>query len=214
MSDRCGAETASGAPCRAYPVVGSDRCVVHQEDEPHPGEGEDVPDDRCGHPTKRGGLCRQYPMQGSERCYVHQGLEPTEAERQASRTNRTTHGYFVQGFLDDDEEALFERVLEGQADPGELKQHVVGALVVRANRMMRWEAEGQQVSGFATEVFGELRKALESISTEELRVEHSWDDVEVAQQVRRVLDEDPELLVRLLPPVVQDTVREALEEAV
>lgn len=104
-------------------------------------------------------------------------------------------------------------MLEGQADPDELKQHVIGALVVRANRMMRWEAEGQQISGFATEVFAELRKALESISPEEVRVEHSWDDAEVADQVRRVLDEDPELLVCLLSPVVQDTVREAIGEA-
>lgn len=164
---------------------------------------------RCGAPTKRGGLCRQYPMGGSDRCYVHQGLPPTEAER-ASRGN-TKHGYFVSGFLDDEERELFARVLEGVADVGELKQEVIAALFVRANRMTRWEAEGQPISGFANEVFGELRKALESVTPDELRVQHSWDDAEVAAQVERVLGEDPELLVRQLPPEVQEAVRDALE---
>jgi hypothetical protein len=79
-ASRCGAETAEGEPCRAYPVEGSQRCIAHGESDPDPDVGEDVPEDRCGHPTKRGGLCRQYPMQGAKRCYVHQDLEPTEAE--------------------------------------------------------------------------------------------------------------------------------------
>lgn len=168
---------------------------------------------RCGHPTRRGGVCRNHPMGGSKRCHRHAGLPTTAAQREASRTARTTHGYFVSGFLDDDERELFVAVLEGTLDPGELKRHVIAALVVRAARMTKWEGEGQPVSGFTTEVFGELRKALETVTPEELRVKHSWDDAEVAEQVRRVLGANPELVLRLLPPKARAAARAALEEA-
>lgn len=211
-ADRCGAPTTGGDPCRAWPVEGSTRCVVHQDHEPE-REQEDAGDDRCGAPTTRGGLCRNHRMGGSDRCHLHVGMDPTEAREEAWHTGPLKHGYFVTGFLDDEEKELFARVLEGTTDVGALKQQVIAALVVRANRMTRWEAEGQPISGFATEVFGELRKALESITPDELRVQHTWDTAEVAAQVEHVLAHDRELLIRLLPPEIQDTVREALKEA-
>lgn len=207
---RCGAPTAAGDPCRAWPVEGSTRCVVHQDSQP-----EALPDaereDRCGAPTTRGGLCRKHPMAGSDRCHLHSGLDPTEARKEAWRTAGLKHGYFVTGFLDDEEKELFAEILEGTADVGELKQELIAALIVRINRMLKWEAEGQQISGFLNEAIGELRKVLESVTPDELSIQHSWDDAEIAAQVDRVLGEDPELLVRMLPPEVQETVREALE---
>lgn len=163
---------------------------------------------RCGGPTKRGGMCRQYPMGASDRCYVHQGLPPTQAE-QASR-GQTKHSYFVSGFLNDEGRELFAKALKGVAEVGELKQGVIAALIVRANRMTQWEAESQPISGFANELFGELRKALDSVTPDELRAQHRWDDAGVAVQVDHVLSEGPELLVRLVPPEVQDTVREGM----
>lgn len=208
--DRCAGTRADGEACQAYAVEGSAYCIAHTKADEREGEADAAAEDRCGHPTTRGGLCRQYPMAGAERCYHHAEIDPTEDEQAAARSNPVQHGYFVKGFLDEDEKRVFEAVLEGHADPGEIKQHVLAALVVRANRMMAWEANGREVSGFANEVFGELRKVLESISPDELTVQHSWDAAEVARQVEEVLEEDPELLVRLLPPEVQGEVREAI----
>lgn len=145
------------------------------------------------------------------RCYHHQGLPSTEAELRASRENPLKHGYFVTGFLDEEERSLFQRVLEGDLDPGHLKRQVIAALVVRAARVTKWEAEGEPITGFATDVFAELRKALDSVSPDELRVSHSWDQAEVAAQVREILREDVELTLRLLPEEVRGTVREALD---
>lgn len=166
---------------------------------------------RCGHPTRRGGLCRAHALAGGDgRCYAHSGLPRTPAEIAASRTNARKHAYFVSGFLDEGERALFESVLEGTVDPGEIKRHIIAALVVRAARMTKWEGEGKPVSGFTTEVFGELRKAVESVTPDELRVKHSWDDAEVAAQVERVLAGDLELLVRLLPEPAREAALAAM----
>jgi hypothetical protein len=215
MGERCGAETLAGDPCRAWPMEGSTRCVVHQHAEPaDPGDEAAVDDDRCGAPTRRGGVCRNHPMAGQDRCHHHIGLDPTEAQERARREGNRKHGSFVTGFLDEDEREHFRRVLEGTEELGELKRHVIAALVIRANRMMRWEAEGEQVSGFATEVFGELRQALESIGADELAVEHSWDVAEVHDQVEAVLEADPELLCRVVPDAAEEAVREALDMGV
>lgn len=153
----------------------------------------------CGHPTRRGGLCQNPPMVGSAsgRCYQHQGIASTEAEVQASRENPIKHGYFVTGFLDDDERALFGRVLEGEIDPGVIKREVIAALVVRAARLTKWEADEQAIAGSATAVFSELRKTLDSISPEEIRLEHAWDPKEVADIVEEVFRSEPDLLDRL-----------------
>lgn len=68
------------------------------------------------------------------------------------------------------------------------------------------------MSGFATEVFAELRQALESLEPDEMEVEHSWDVAEVHEQVEAVLEEDPELLVRVVPEAAKDAVREAIDD--
>lgn len=166
--------------------------------------------ERCGQPTKGGGLCRNYPMQGTDRCYVHTGLPPTAAEQAASRRNPVVHGYFVSGFLDDEERELFQQVLDGELDPAAVKREVIAALIVRAARMTKWEAEGQQVSGFTTDVYAELRQALDSVTPDELRLQHSWDDAEVGEQVARVLAGDPCLLIRLLPEGLRAEASKAL----
>lgn len=214
MPDRCAGTRADGDACQAFPIEGSTYCVAHQdqaEAEAAPADPEEG--DRCGAPTKRGGMCRNPPMAGAERCHLHVGLEPTEDQRRAQQEGGTRHGYFVQGFLDEEEKEHFREVVEGTRELGELKRHVVAALVIRANRMMRWEAEGQQVSGFTTEVFGELRKSLESMTADELKVDHSWDIAEISQQVEQVLAEDPELLLRVVPDEAREAVRQALDAA-
>jgi len=207
---RCRAPTQDGEPCRQHPLEGEDRCR-HHLDAGEPAEGE--PDvQRCGAPTQAGRPCRRYVTSlDGDRCHLHSDLvETTEAEAQASREAAVTHGYFVSGFLEEDERELFREVLRGRADIGELKENVVAALVVRANRMLRWESEGQEVSGFATEVFEELRKALESIEPDELTIEHAWDEAEIVGQVEQLLREDDELLLRVVPDEARDAVEEAL----
>lgn len=168
---------------------------------------------RCRHPTQRGGLCRRPPMAGSERCHHHVGLEPTEAERRASRENPVKHGYFVAGFLDEDEREIFRAVLEGEIEPSEIQRQVIGALVVQAVRMMRWEAKGEEVSGLATSVFAELRKSLDALDPEALTIEHTWDDAEIHQAVTKLLREDREILLGVVPPEVHDEVEAALDRA-
>jgi hypothetical protein len=214
MTDRCTGTRTDGEGCQAFPVEGSTYCVAHQ-DQAGDETAETEPDasNRCGAPTQRGGLCRNPPMAGADRCHLHVGLEPTHDQRRAQVEGGTKHGYFVQGFLDEDEKEHFRQVVEGTRELGELKRHVVAALVVRANRIMRWEAEGQQVSGFTTEVFGELRKSLEAMTADELKVDHSWDIAEVADQVEAVLAQDPQLLLRVVPDAAREAVREALEDA-
>lgn len=210
MNPTCGAPTANGDPCQAPPLKGEDRCRHHEDPT---ASLEETNGARCGAPTRRGGLCKNHPMAGQQRCHVHlDGLEPTEAEQAARREGPLRHGYFVSGFLDDEERELFARVLEEGADIGALKQNVIAALTVRADRMMRWEAEGQNISGFATDVFTELRKSLEALQPDELEVQHSWDTDEVARQVEAVLEADRGLLIRMVPPGVQEIVREAFEQ--
>lgn len=43
-----------------------------------------------------------------------------------------------------------------------------------------------------------------------MRVRYSWDDAEVAAQVQRVLQADPGLVARLVPPAMRERVREGL----
>lgn len=206
--DRCGAPTRSGEPCQAWPTGDQVHCRHHMGAD----TAVDAYVERCGHPTKSGRPCRRSVTTiDGDRCHQHSDLiETTEAEREASRSNAVTHGYFVSGFLDEDEKELFREVLRGRADIGELKENIVAALVVRANRMLRWEARGEKVSGFATEVFEELRKALESIEPDELKIEHAWDEAEIVGQVERLLREDEELLLRVVPEEAREAVEEAL----
>ncbi len=205
---RCGAPTRGGEPCTQYPLQGGDRCRHHVDVD----EALEDATERCGAPTEAGRPCRrQVTNLDGDRCHLHSELvEATGAEREASRSNAVTHGYFVSGFLDEDEKELFREVLRGRADIGELKENIVAALVVRANRMLKWEAQGEKVSGFATEVFEELRKALESIEPDELTIEHAWDEAEIVGQVERLLREDEELLLRVVPEEARDAVEEAL----
>lgn len=210
MSERCQAQTVDGEPCQAWPMDDSDRCVAHQTTPADPdqtaGDG-----DRCEAPTRRGGLCKKVPLEGADRCHLHvDGLEPTDAEQQARREANMTHGYFVTGFLSDKEREIFQRVLEANGDLGELKQSIIAALTVRANRMMEWEFDGQDVSGFTTEVFETMIKALEAIEPEEHEVQYSWDIQEVRQQLEQLLQDDPTLVVKLVPPEDYDQVREAM----
>jgi hypothetical protein len=118
-------------------MEGSTRCVVHQDADPADPDEAAGDEARCGAPTQRGGVCRNHPMAGQERCHHHIGLDPTEAQQRARAEGNRKHGYFVTGFLDEDEREHFRRVLEGTEELGELKRHVIAALVIRANRMMR-----------------------------------------------------------------------------
>jgi len=205
---RCGAATRDGEPCQAWPAEGEDRCHHHVDvDGDAPGAV-----DYCGAPTRSGRPCqRQVTNIDGDHCHLHSDMvDTTEAEAEASRQAAVTHGYFVSGFLDEDERELFREVLRGRADIGELKENVIAALVVRANRMLKWESQGQEVSGFATEVFEELRKALESIEPDELTIEHAWDDQQVVGQVEQLLREDTDLLLRVVPDEARDAVEDAL----
>jgi hypothetical protein len=205
---RCGAPTKDGEPCQQYPLEGSERCRHHETIDG--GAGDEV--ERCGAPTRSGRPCqRQVTNVDGDRCHLHSDLvDTTEAEAETSRNNAVTHGYFVSGFLDEEERELFREVLRGRADIGELKENVIAALVVRANRMLKWESQGENVSGFATEVFEELRKALESIEPDELTIEHAWDEQQVIGQVEQLLREDDELLLRVVPEEARGAVEEAL----
>lgn len=207
---RCGAPMRAGEPCQQYPLDGRERCRHHVDVDEAPEDATE----RCGAPTQAGRPCRrQVTNLDGDRCHLHSDLvEATEAEREAARSNAVTHGYFVSGFLGEDEKELFREVLRGRADIGELKENIVAALVVRANRMLRWEAEGREISRFATEVFEELRKALESIEPDELKIEHAWDEAEIVGQVERLLREDEELLLRVVPEEARPAVSEALGE--
>jgi hypothetical protein len=205
---RCGAPTIGGEPCQQYPLEGGEHCRHHETIDG--GAGDEV--ERCGAPTNSGRPCRRHVTNvDGERCHLHSGLvDTTEAEAEASREAAVTHGYFVSGFLDEEEKELFREVLRGRADIGELKENVIAALVVRANRTLKWESKGQEVSGFATEVFEELRKALESIEPDELTIEHAWDEQQVVGQVEQLLREDDELLLRVVPEQARPAVEEAL----
>lgn len=165
---------------------------------------------QCGHPTRHGGACRKGPLTPGGRCAIHARLPPTPKQQEAARRNPVKHAYFVAGFLDEEERELFHRVLEGTLEPGALRGEVVAALVVRCVRMLRWEAEGKKVAALATAAFAELRQSLAALQPGEMRVRHSWDDAEVAAQVQRVLQADPELVARLVPPALREKVREAL----
>lgn len=165
---------------------------------------------RCGHPTRQGGLCQRSPMAGGDRCHQHGGLEPTEAEKAASRSNPIEHGYFVSGFLDERERAIFEAVASGEIEPSEIQRQAVAALVVRAMRMLEREAQGGDVAGLTTGAFAELRKSMEAMDPDAFRVEHAFSDADIARQVQRVLREDDEVLLQVVPPEARKAVEEAL----
>lgn len=176
------------------------------------GEDEQAPvgSDRCGHPTRAGGVCQRSPMVGSDRCHQHGDLEPTEAERRASRENPIEHGYFVSGFLDEEEEAIFRAVVDGELEPSAIQRQVIGALVVRAVRMLRRESEGEEVSGLATSVFAELRKSMDAMDPAEVRVESAVSRAEISQAVTELFREDRDLLLQAVPPEVRDDVAAAM----
>lgn len=161
---------------------------------------------QCGHPIQDGGLCRRSPMGGSDLCHQHGDLEPTEAERRASRENPIEHGYFVAGFLDEEEEQLFRAVVEGELEPSAIQRQSVAALFVRAMRMLEWEARGEDVSGLTTSVFAELRKTMDAMEPAELRVESEVSQAEISQVVTKLFREDRDLLLQAVPPEVRDDV--------
>lgn len=220
---RCAAPTKAGHPCRRWPEEGEDRCPVHQDvpvvEDPTGATEElrerqenpiDEDDNRCGARTSDGGICRNFPMGGTDRCRHHVGLEPTEAEKRSWKEGELKHGYFVAGFLNEEEREHFRRVVEEGADYGKLKRQMIAALVVRTDRMLRWEAESGEPSRFTSKSFAELRRLLDSLEPEELEVEHSWSIGEVQAHVDAILREDDELLCRVVPNEVEDVVREAL----
>lgn len=176
--------------------------------------GEDQVDQRgeaaCGHPTRSGGLCSRSPMAGSPRCHQHAGLETTEAEQEASRVNPVEHGYYFSGFVDEDERELFQAVADGAVDLALVQRQVIAALVVRAVRMLEREAEDPDLAGLTTSAFAELRKALDALDPDALTVEHTVDFREVQEHVQGILNDDPELAVRLVKPENRDVMREAL----
>lgn len=167
-------------------------------------------EDRCGHPTKQGGLCRRSPMAGSEFCHQHGDLEPTEEEKQASRRNPIKHGYFVSGFIDEREHAIFRAVVDGEVELRDIQRNVIAALVVRTVRMLKREAAGEDVTGLTTSAFAELRKSIETMDPESFHVEHTWSMEEIRLGVERLLQEDDELVLRMVPPEVRDVVEEAM----
>lgn len=160
----------------------------------------------CGHPTREGGLCQRSPMAGSDRCHQHGDLGPTEAERRASRENPIEHGYFVSGFLDERERRVFRAVVDGELEPSTIQLQAIAALVVRAMRMLRREAQGEEVSGLATSVFAELRRSMEAMEPDELRVESEVSPAEISQVVTKLFREDRDLLLQAVPPEVRDDV--------
>lgn len=170
----------------------------------------------CGYPTQAGGPCRNAPLGGpNRRCFRHSGIPTTKAEQEASRQNATKHGYFVSGFLDKEERARFEDFLAGGLEPEDLRQRMVAALILRAERMMRWEdsgERGERVSGYTTDAFAELRQSLEGLPVEAAEKQEVMDDVELLQRVEVLLRADRELLLRQLPPEVQAPARAAWAE--
>lgn len=115
----------------------------------------------CGHPTRDGSPCRRRPLGGGgSRCSRHAGLPSTEAERAAAKRAALKHGYYLSGFLDEDERELFQRVCDGQVDPGDIVRQMTAALYVRAMRMTFWESEDGEPSALTTAAFAELRQAL------------------------------------------------------
>lgn len=176
------------------------------EDEPA-DQGQEL---ACGHPTRSGGLCSRSPMAGSPRCHQHAGLEATEAEREASRMNPVEHGYYFSGFVDEDERELFQAVADGAVDLALVQRQVIGALVVRAVRLLEREAEDPNLAGLTTSAFAELRKALGALDPDALTIQHTVDFHEVQAHVQEVLGEDPQRLAGLVPEEEHDAVREAL----
>lgn len=170
----------------------------------------------CGHPTQTGGPCRNPPLGGpNPRCFRHSGIPSTAAERAASRQNATKHGYFVSGFLDEQERQRFEDYVRGGLEPVDLRQRMVAALILRAERMMRWEdsgERGERVSGYTTDAFAELRQSLEGLPVGGAEKQAVMDDVELLQRVEALLRSDRELLLRQLPPEVQGPARAAWAE--
>lgn len=72
------------------------------------------------------------------------------------------HGYFLNGFLNEDERALYERVATwGEVESWELKRALIAAMVVRAARMTLWEAEDGEASPHTAAAYTQLRQTLE-----------------------------------------------------
>lgn len=165
----------------------------------------------CGHPTKAGGLCSRSPMAGSEHCHQHAGLGTTQAEQEASARNPVEHGYYFSGFVDEDERELFKAIADGDVDLGELQRQIVGALTVRAMRVLEWEAQGRDVSGLVTSAFAELRKAMDAMDPDAFRIEHSFDYQEIRETVDELFAEETRLVLKYVPDEVREDVREAMD---
>lgn len=165
-------------------------------------------DETCGHPTTTGAPCRNRPLGGpNKRCFRH-SMPSTEKQLAANRK----HGYFVKGFLDDEERARFEEFVRGGVEPANLRQRLIAALILRAERMMRWEGSGERgekVSGYTTDAFAELRQALESLGVTEPVAEAVLDEVELLQRVEVLLRSDRDLLLRQLPEEVRKAAKAA-----
>lgn len=166
-------------------------------------------DETCGHPTTTGAPCRNHPLGGpNKRCFRHSGIPSTEKQLAANRK----HGYFVKGFLDDEERARFEEFVRGGVEPANLKERLIAALILRAERMMRWEGSGERgerVSGYTTGAFAELRQTLETVDIGEPVREAVLDEVELLQRMEALLRSDRDLLLRQLPEEVRKAAKAA-----
>lgn len=176
------------------------------------GQTELVEEDpSCGHPTQAGGLCSRSPMTGSDRCHQHAGLEPTEAEAEASKSNPVEHGYFFTGFREEWEKFVYHAITDGRLSPAEIQRQVMAALVVRSIRLLRWESEGKDVSKLTTRSLAELRKTLNALDPEALKIKHTYEYDEILESVKEIVRDDPAFVARLVPSEKHDIVREALD---
>lgn len=124
----------------------------------------------CGHPTRNVGPCRRPPLGGGAgRCSRHAGLPSTKAERDAAKRAALKHGYYLSGFLDDAEKELFQRVCDGQVEPGDIVRQMTAAMYIRVMRMTLWESEDGEASPLTTAAFAELRQALQGPGSGALR---------------------------------------------
>lgn len=165
----------------------------------------------CNGTTAAGQPCRLRPFAGGGgRCHLHANLPPTEAHVQGARGNARKHGFFART-LPPARRALLRRAEERLREPLAVRRELAAFHMVRAAEMARWEAETGKPSPLTTAAFATLHRYLSEIPDE--GGPEAIDHVQLAQQVERLVAEDPSILLGRLPPDVRTKVEAVLREA-